>query len=385
MTGSAGLEIERDVPLAGLTSLGVGGAAERLVRPVGETRLIEAIALARAQGWPLWVLGGGSNVVVADSGLPGLVIVPAGRRRRAALVDDRHMRVDVEAGHDWDELVEWTVAGQLAGLECLSGIPGRVGAAPIQNIGAYGQELADTCIEVRVIDSATGIAASWDLSRLRFGYRESALKRASIGSFVVTEISLLLRRHGRATVRYGELADRLRVDGYGDPAPLAAARAAVLAIRKTKAMVIDRRDTDSRSAGSFFVNPTVADAVADQVAERLGGGVTRTDGAGTTTDGAAKRADGAGTTGMPRYPRGDGQVKLSAAWLIERCGMTKGYGEGPVGLSGKHALALINRGGAKASDVLAFARHVRDRVASGSDVVLEPEPRWLGFGAEFSF
>lgn len=331
------------MPLGPHTTLGVGGPARWWVEPADEGAAIEAVQAADARGIPLLVLGGGSNLLIADAGFPGLVLkLPTGRPRVA---DDRWI---VPAGASWGALVDATVAAGHAGIECLAGIPGTVGAAPIQNIGAYGQEIAEVLEWVEVWDRHRATRTRIGCTDCGFGYRASRFKGADAGRFVVLSIALRLRPGGAATIRYRDLQDRL------GPAPsLAETRGAVLAVRRSKSMVLDPADPDTRSAGSFFMNPIV-----------------------DPTD--LRRVQGAVAEAVPHWLVAGG-VKLAAAWLIERAGMPRGYGDGPVGLSKAHTLAIVNRGGATAMQIQAFAAHVQDRVEARFGVRLHPEPQWIGF------
>ena len=337
------------VPLAPLTTLGVGGPARWLLpwRDVAELRA--GLAFAKEKAVPWWLLGGGSNVIVADAGLAGLVLQPVGDRVDFAAPARGIVAVAVDAGLTWDALVAESVARGLGGIECLSGIPGLAGSAPIQNIGAYGQDVAEVIDSVEVLDTQGDCVERWPLARCAFGYRDSAFKRVP-GRWIVTRVHLRLRADAAPCLKYAQVAQVMQ----DQPATLQRVREAVIALRRAKGMVVDPGDPDSRSVGSFFVNPIVAPAVAEAVRARL------------DRDGK-----------MPQWPSG-AQVKLSAAWLIEHSGMTRGYGGGRVGLSGKHTLALVNRGGATASDVLAFAQEVVERVHAASGVVLQREPVLLG-------
>jgi UDP-N-acetylmuramate dehydrogenase len=256
------------------------------------------------------------------------------------------------AGEEWDTIVERAVARGLAGIECLSGIPGRVGATPIQNVGAYGQEVAETIARVRAYDLESGRFVEFAAAECGFGYRDSRFKREDRGRYVVTSVTFRLAPGGEPAVRYPELERAL---GEGRRS-LAEVREAVIAIRRRKSMVLDPEDPDARSAGSFFVNPVVPDEVADRI--------------------AASHADP-----MPRYAA-PGGAKLSAAWLIERAGLSRGYRNGNAGISSKHTLAIVNRGGATAAEVVALAREVRDRVRDRFGVTLTPEPVFVGLSFE---
>ena len=338
------LDIRERVALGPLTTLGVGGAARFYARVETQAAVGEAAAWARERGVPLLVLGGGSNLLVADEGFGGLV---AHVSMRGVSVNDAG-EVEAGAGEPWDGLVASSVARDLAGFECLSGIPGLVGATPIQNVGAYGQEVRETIVRVRAVEVETGRAREFDNAACRFGYRESRFKLEDRGRFVVTSVTYRLERGRAPAVRYPELARYLAERGRAEPS-LADVREAVLAIRRRKSMVLDPTDPDSRSAGSFFVNPVVAPEVADAIE----------------------------TDGMPRYAA-PGGVKLSAAWLIERAGFAKGYRRGNAGLSSKHTLAIVNLGGATAVEIRDLAREIGDRVCERFGVALTPEPVFVG-------
>lgn len=328
-----------DVPLAPLTTLQLGGSARRLLSAYDEA---EVVAALREMPGAL-VLGGGSNVVLPDDGVEEVVLVRShglsGRRE-----GDR-VRLEVAAGEDWDRLVATTVADGLVGLEALSGIPGTVGASPVQNVGAYGSEVARTITGVRALDRTTGEVLELDAAQCRFAYRHSVFK-AEAGRWVVLSVVFSLADGGPGEpVRYAELARALGVE-VGQGAPAGEVREAVLRLRRGKGMVVDSADPDSRSAGSFFTNPLLAP---EDVPE-----------------------------GAPAWPEPDGLVKTSAAWLIEQAGFARGWGEGPVGLSTKHTLALVHRGGGRTADLLAAARAVRDGVRRRFGVELVPEPVLVG-------
>ncbi|MCA9541267.1 MAG: UDP-N-acetylmuramate dehydrogenase [Myxococcales bacterium] len=349
--------VASDVPLGPRTTLGVGGAARWLAAVEDEAQLDAALAWARGARLPVFVLGGGSNVLVSDAGFDGLVVQVAACGRAVRRVDDA-MEVDVAAGEVWDALVEWSVAEGLAGIECLSGIPGAVGAAPIQNIGAYGQEVGTTLVSVRAVDVATGAARDLAADACALGYRTSRFK-ADPRRVVLTQVTLRLRPGGAPTVAYADLADRL-----GPSPTLTEVRAAVIEVRRGKSMVIDPTDANHRSAGSFFLNPVVPSDAIDAIAKRVA-------------------AAGHDPARMPRWPAGDDAIKLSAAWLIERAGLQRGHGIGRVGLSTRHTLALVNRGGARADEVIAFAADVRATVQRAFGVTLHPEPVLVGFDAHW--
>ncbi|HET9317712.1 MAG TPA: UDP-N-acetylmuramate dehydrogenase [Vicinamibacteria bacterium] len=345
------LDILEGVPLAPLCTLGVGGAARHYVVAHDDAHAAAAVAWARERALPLLLLGGGSNVVVADEGHPGLVL-HLDLRGVSGVEDGGTVLVTAAAGEEWDPLVARCVAQGWAGLECLSGIPGRVGATPIQNVGAYGQDVSETVERVDGLELATGASVSLPGAECGFAYRDSRFKRADAGRFLVTSVSFRLRPGGAPAVRYAELERALRESGTSAPA-LAEVRDTVIALRRRKSMVLEPGDENRHSVGSFFMNPTVSPDDAERIRARVRAG---------------------DVDGMPAFPAGDGRVKLSAAWLIERAGLTRGYGKGAVGLSTRHTLAIVNRGGATARQVVEFARMVRDRVRDRFHVALRPEP-----------
>ncbi len=348
--------IRDQVPLAPLTTLEVGGAARHFTEATDEAAVAAALRWAAARDLPVAVLGGGSNVVAADAGFDGLVIRVAPRGRRLEAAAGGAVAITAAAGEPWDALVADTVARGLGGLECLSGIPGLTGATPIQNVGAYGQEVAETIRSVRVLDRATLQAHELPAADCRFGYRDSRFKRAP-DAFIVLAVTFVLRPGAPPALRYPELAAVLGTNATGTAAPtLSQARAAVLALRAKKSMVLRADDPNRRSAGSFFTNPIVHVAVADEVARRAG---------------VAPQA-------MPRFPAGPDEVKLSAGWLIEHAGFGKGFRRGPVGISTAHALALVNLGGARASDLLDLAAEIVGSVRNRLGITLIPEPVLLG-------
>jgi len=339
--------------LADHTTLRLGGPAGRWVRATTEDELVAAVGEADAAGEPVLVLGGGSNLVVADDGFPGTVVEVATRGVAPDVEDGVScggVLVTVAAGETWDDLVALAVEREWSGVEALSGIPGSVGATPIQNVGAYGQEVAQTIASVRVWDRRLRGVRTFASADCGFGYRTSRFKQDRVDAFggrhVVLSVTFQFRQGSLGTpVAYAELARALGVE-LGERAPLADVRRAVLALRAGKGMVLDAADHDTWSAGSFFTNPVVA--------------------AGVVPDGA------------PAWPQPDGRVKTSAAWLIEHAGYAKGYAAGPAALSGKHTLALTNRGGATTADLLALAREVRDGVEARFGIRLVNEPVLVG-------
>ena len=342
------------VPLAPLSTLGVGGPARHLVEARDEGTLLEALRWAARDGRPVRVLGGGSNLVVADGGVDALVLRVA-LRGIACREAGGAIEVTAAAGEPWDALVALTVERGWAGLECLSGIPGLVGATPIQNVGAYGQEVAETIVAVRALDRAAETIVTLAPPACGFAYRDSAFKSGQPERHVVLAVTYRLRPGGAPTVRYAELARHLGARGGAVPT-LADVRAAVLAIRRGKSMVLEPGDPNGRSCGSFFLNPVVPAAE------------------------AARIAAAAGDPAMPRWPEAGGaRVKLSAAWLVERAGFARGHRDGTVGLSTRHALAIVAHEGARAADVVRLARRIRDGVEARFGARLVPEPAFWGF------
>jgi UDP-N-acetylmuramate dehydrogenase len=390
--------VREPVRLSRFTTLGLGGPARRFVVAGTDGEIIAAVRAADQRGEPLLVLGGGSNLVVSDDGFPGTVIQVATKgihratdpgagpdaARPGQPEPGAPVTLTVAAGEDWDTVVASCVAADLAGLECLSGIPGLAGATPIQNVGAYGQEVADTITMVRAYDRATAEVVDLAAADCGFSYRTSAFKRsiaapAVTGRFVVLEVTFqLISDRLSRPLRYAELAGALGLDAAGQDdgrrdegarAPLGDVRSAVLRLRRGKGMVLDPADPDSRSAGSFFTNPvldaTQFAALRWVVDKRCGPGVP-----------------------IPQFPAGPGQVKVPAAWLIGQAGFQKGYrgarraDGGPLGpaahISTKHTLALVNPGDARTADVIGLAREIRDRVRDIFGVELASEPVLVG-------
>jgi UDP-N-acetylmuramate dehydrogenase len=360
--------------LADYTTLGLGGPARDFVSADTELGLIDAIRGADASGEPVLLIGGGSNLVISDEGFPGKVVHVNTRGFTCVDVGDGAVSVTVAAGEDWDGVVAATVAEGLAGLEPLSGIPGRAGATPIQNVGAYGREVAEVITQVRVYDRQEDQIRHIPNECCGFSYRTSLFKSgrpeslvSPAGSlpqvagqprYVVLDVTFRLARQSLSTpVGYAELSAELGV-GLGEQAYVGEVRAAVLKIRARKGMVLNPGDQDTRSAGSFFTNPVI-----------------------TAEDLAAVEAAAAarGVGPVPRYPAGEGLVKVPAAWLIEQAGFAKGYGApGPARVSSKHTLALVNAGEATTADLLALAREIVAGVQAAYGVTLTPEPILIG-------
>ncbi|MCQ0024208.1 UDP-N-acetylmuramate dehydrogenase [Streptomyces somaliensis DSM 40738] len=348
------MQVTHDAPLAPLTTFRLGGPARRLITARTDEEVVAAVRDADRTGTPLLVIGGGSNLVIGDKGFDGtaLHIATGGFRLDGT-------RLELAAGEVWSDAVARTVEAGLAGVECLAGIPGSAGATPIQNVGAYGQEVATTLTEVVAYDRRAEEVVALPGAECAFSYRHSRFK-AEPDRFVVLRVRFELEDAGglSAPVRYAETARVLGVEP-GDRVPVADARKAVLALRAGKGMVLDPDDHDTWSAGSFFTNPILDDAqyaaFLDRVRDRLG------------PDAAP-----------PAYPAGDGRTKTSAAWLIDRAGFTKGYGTGPARISTKHTLALTNRGDATTEDLLALAREVVAGVRDAFGVTLVNEPVTVG-------
>lgn len=340
------------VALAPLTTLGVGGAARWLIRATSVEQIAAAHAWADERDLPLFVLGGGSNVVVADCGFEGLVLQVA--IAGIEVQDDGgDTLITAGAGESWDRVVALSVARGLAGLECLSGIPGSVGGTPVQNVGAYGQEVAGAIEAVTAYDRTTRQVLRLAPQECAFAYRMSRFKGADADRFVIASVTFRLRP-GKPTITYPDVVSYLREQQLASP-DVADVRAAVLAIRRRKGMVLDPADSDTRSVGSFFVNPVVSVETCERVSALTG-------------------------VPAPRFALPDGRVKIPAAWLIERAGFRKGQSAGPIGISNKHPLALVNRGGATARDVLRLAAAIKSRVVDRFGIWLRPEPVFIGFG-----
>jgi len=346
-----------DLPLAETTTLELGGVAEWMVDVGNAADLREAVRWATDREQAVTVLGGGSNVVVSDGGVAGLVVRMV---NRGLDLEQRHDSVvlNAAAGEPWDEVVAASVREDLAGIECLSGIPGTTGATPIQNVGAYGQDVASVIESVRVLHRETLEEKVLSVADCVFGYRSSRLREAG-NPFIVLDVSFKLVPGGRPNLSYSQVAERF--EGPTVPS-LGELRATILELRRSKSMVIDEDDPNRRSVGSFFVNPVVSDSSVHELVEtaRLLG-VLDFDQL------------------PPVHPVGEDRNKLSAGWIIEAAGFPRGARRGNVGLSSKHALAVINRGGATATEFVDFARDIRRGVRTHLGIDLKPEPVFLGF------
>ena len=352
------IDILDNTALAPRTTLELGGPARHYLVARDEATVIHGVRWARLRGLPVGILGGGSNLVVADEGFGGLVIEMALLGIEERREGDRVL-VTAAAGEEWDPLVGRVVAAGYAGLECLSGIPGRVGATPIQNVGAYGQEVGETLRSVRVLDREAMTVRELDVSECELAYRDSALKRHP-DRYAVLAVTFALIPDGAPAIRYAELERALAVT-QTDPADrgLATVRETVIELRRKKSMVIDPDDPNRRSAGSFFTNPIVERELAEALVQR-----------------AVREGLVSSTDQVPRWPAGE-RVKLAAGWLIERSGIEKGLRHGRVGVSTKHALALVHHGGGTTAELLELAETIRRAVHArfGIELTLEPV-RW---------
>jgi UDP-N-acetylmuramate dehydrogenase len=348
------MEIQENIALAPLTTLRVGGHARYFVR-AGSIEDVEAgVAFAEKRNLPLFVLGGGSNVLVSDNGWPGLVL-QIGISGIQHAHERETIRLIIGAGEDWDQLVAFCVTRHLAGLECLSGIPGSVGATPVQNVGAYGQEVSQTIASVLVFDLSSKEVREMDATDCEFGYRSSIFNTRERGRYIILRVTYEVRAGGTPSLRYADLQKYFA--GRDEAPTLADVRKAVLEIRASKGMLITSGDPDSRSAGSFFKNPVLTQPQFDELAARA----------------RDKQLS------VPSYPASSQQKKTSAAWLVENSGFAKGYVKGRAGISSKHALALVNRGNATAAEIAALRDEIQQRVEQQWGIKLEPEPVLVGF------
>ena len=348
------MKILENISLAPFTTFGIGGPARWFVEAVSEDEIAEASAWAQERGLALFVLGGGSNLLISDTGFYGLVL-HVGLRGIVAEGDLVEKIYQVAAGEDWDAFVERTVTDNCAGIECLAGIPGTVGGTPVQNVGAYGQEVATSIDRVRAFDLVTGQFGEFSANECGFAYRRSRFNSVDRGRYVVTRVDYRLTPGDQPTLRYADLQKAIQENTPEGAQPsLVEVAAAVRHVRHSKGMLIVDGDPDCRSAGSFFKNPVVSDHQVQQIAT-------------------------ASQSQPPRFPAGAGQSKLPAAWLIERAGFPKGYALGAAGISSRHTLALINRGGASAEDLLALAGQITAAVNAKFGITLEMEPVLVGF------
>jgi UDP-N-acetylmuramate dehydrogenase len=354
--------LEENVALAPLTTFRLGGAARFFVEAKSVAEVEEAVGLTQARDLPLFILGGGSNLVVADCGWPGLVLKIAipGIEQRPGSDDEGRVRFEAGAGESWDRFVSHAVMARCAGVECLSGIPGSVGGTPVQNVGAYGQEVSQTIESVEVFDRKDGQVRELCREACGFNYRSSIFNTTERERFIILRVVYALEPGGEAYIEYADL--KRHFEGRETLPNLAETREAVRHIRARKGMLIVAGDPDCQSAGSFFKNPVLSRAQHADLEKRA----------------AAKGLH------LPSYPAlssrdTEKSKKVSAAWLVEKSGFARGYGFGHVGISSKHSLAIVNRGGATAAEVLALKDQIQQRVKEIWDVALEPEPVMVGF------
>jgi len=354
--GTPQMLIEENVQLAALTTLKVGGPARFFARAESEDDVRHALELAAQKHLPVFVLGGGSNVVISDAGWPGLVLKIA-LKGMAETADDEHILFSVAAGENWDDFARHAVQENCGGIECLSGIPGSVGATPVQNVGAYGQEVSQTIDSVRVLDTRDRSILEMSSADCDFGYRTSRFNKgdpAERGRFIILQVTFRLKRGGAPELKYTDLQRYFDVEKQ--PPSLFAVREAVLELRKRKGMLIVEGDPSSRSVGSFFKNPVLT-AKKFEETERI--------------------AQSYGLK-IPSYPALDAQHKVSAAWLVENSGFTKGFRLGRAGISWRHALAIVNADGATANDILQLKNAIQQAVLEKWGIPLEPEPVFVG-------
>ncbi len=347
------MQVLEHVPLAPMTTLQVGGPARYFATATNALDVQHAVDWAMSRQLPLFVLGGGSNLVVADTGFPGLVLkIAIGGVAR--LPESGKQVFEAGAGVEWDALVAQAVAANCAGLECMSGIPGTVGGTPVQNVGAYGQEVSQTITEVQVLDLRDGQLRSLCNQACVFAYRSSIFNTDERGRYIILKVAYALEPGGEPTLQYRDLRAYFAGRPVNARPTLSDVREAVRKIRLSKAMLIVENDEDSRSAGSFFKNPVLDPAQYERVVASAGGT-------------------------LPSYPAPGQRCKIPAAWLVENAGFHKGYTRGHVGLSRKHALAIVNRGGATAAEVMALQGEIRRAVDERFGVALVPEPAFVGF------
>ena len=345
--------LQENVPLAPLTTMKVGGPARYFVEALTTDDVREAVVYAKSLKLQLFVLGGGSNLIVSDAGWPGLVLkiaIPG--------INHRHGHgtayFDVGAGEDWDEFVATSVQHHCAGIECLSGIPGSVGGTPVQNVGAYGQEVSETIVALNALNLNTGDEEEFENADCSFAYRTSLFNTAAKGQYVILRVTFALPHDGEPRLAYADL--KKHFSDWTTKPTLADVREAVRQIRASKGMLITPGDPDSRSAGSFFKNPVLTSEQFDELRHR-----------------AASR-----NLEVPSYPALDAQRKVSAAWLVEQSGFRKGYEKGHTGISSKHALAIVNRGGATAAEIIALKDAIQHQVERTWGICLETEPVFVG-------
>lgn len=348
------MNLREHVPLGPYTTFGIGGPARYFTEVANERDIRDAIDFVQSRRVPLFMLGGGSNLVVSDDGFSGLVMKIAVRGIEESAAQGKRL-FQAGAGEDWDTFVAHTIAENCAGLECLSGIPGTVGATPVQNVGAYGQEVADTIVNLHALDLTDGLIRELTPEQCGFAYRTSVFNTQEKGRFLILSVRFALTPNGAPKVQYRDLQNHF--SGRNQTPSLSDVRNAVREIRHSKGMLIVEGDEDCRSAGSFFKNPVVTAAKFSDV------------------QAIAIRRD----VKLSSFPAEEGHMKIPAAWLVEQSGFAKGYSRGPVGISHRHALALVNRGGAKATDIIALKNDIQRAVFDQFGIELKPEPVFLGF------
>lgn len=350
------LKVQEHVSLAPYTTFQVGGPARFFLEVEDETEVAEAVAFARERGLPLFVLGGGSNLLVSDAGFNGVVAHLAVRGLKEHGGGDCVL-IEAGAGENWNDVVLYAVERNYAGIECLAGIPGDVGGTPVQNVGAYGQEVSETVVRVRAYDLETGDLIDLDSADCHFGYRRSLFNTEVRGRYIITAVTYRLRPDGAPALRYADLQRHFKAAlDAGERPSLRQVYDAVRSIREQKGMLSGQGGADSRSAGSFFKNPVVPASLVDRIAATLSIDASQ----------------------IPHWPIPDGRTKLSAAWLIEKAGFARGFALGNAGISSRHTLALINRGNATATEILALRNKIQQKVEALFGIRLEQEPVILG-------
>lgn len=344
------IRVLENIPLAPLTTIKIGGNARFFVKAENERQIIEAVRFAAEHEFELFVLGGGSNVLISDKGFDGLVLHIALQGMAFGSEKNGIVPVTAQAGENWDDLVGICVENQLQGLECLSGIPGLVGGTPVQNVGAYGQEVSETITTVRVFDRKSDEILELSNADCKFSYRSSIFNSSEKDRFIVLAVTFDLKRNAPPKLVYSELCNFFA----GQPADLRKVREAVLQIRRSKSMVIDENDVNSRSAGSFFKNPIISNEKMEEIRNSFGERV-------------------------PSFAVTEDSVKIPAAWLIENSGFHKGFEHGNIGLSKKHSLAIVNFGAATADEAIEFKNLIQENVRSKFGIELNPEPIFVGF------
>jgi UDP-N-acetylmuramate dehydrogenase len=350
-------KIQENILLSPYTTLGIGGLAHYFVNASDEQTIFGAVAWAKKQEIPLFILGGGSNLVIADSGFPGLVL-QINNQGIESHYQDGKVLVTVAAGETWDDFVALSVKNNWQGLECLSGIPGKLGATPIQNVGAYGQEVKDTIIKLQAYDRQLEKVVSFSNPECQFSYRQSYFKSVAKDRYIIFKVTYALTPETAPIIRYPELQKYL-LENISSIPTLSDVRSAILQLRRSKAMVVDPLEPNSKSVGSFFMNPIVEEKKLLLIKEKLI--------LGNLND------------SIPEFPADTGRIKLSAAWLIEKAGFSKGYKKGNVAISSKHALALINQQNGTAKEICFLAEEIQEKVKNKFDIYLEPEPIYVGF------